>query len=127
MIKFHTENVVSVQDLDKLVQETYGRVYRFQQQDGCMNRQNIEVTIPSPTMDFENDTLPEVINGEEMGVSFKAWLERDPKEWNGLPADSRFIDLFWKRNFYPNVQMVLNDLHAKGLWPAGEYLIIIDW
>ena len=30
--------------------------------------------------DYENTSVPEVINGEEMGVSFAAWLARDPKE-----------------------------------------------
>jgi hypothetical protein len=35
--------------------------------------------------------------------------------------------MFWDRNFYPNVQMVANDLHKKGLLEAGEYSIRIDW
>ncbi len=74
-----------------------------------------------------NDTVPEEINGDEMGVSFAAWLARDPKEWNGDPKDRSYLDMFWERNFYPDIQMVANDLHAKGLLPAGDYLIDIDW
>ena len=35
--------------------------------------------------------------------------------------------MFWERNFYPHVEMVMNDLHAKGLVEAGEYVIDIDW
>ena len=64
-----------------------------------------------------------------MGVSFKAWLERDPKQ--KLNADDcdcpSAITMWWERNFYPDVQMIANDLHSKGLLPAGEYVINIDW
>lgn len=74
-----TVKQIEVQDWDKLVRNTYGKLYSFQQQDGCKGR-GIEVvnTHPDWNQDYENDTIPEVINGEEMGVSFKAWLERDP-------------------------------------------------
>jgi hypothetical protein len=27
-----------------------------------------------------NDVIPEVLNGETMGVKFNKWLERDPKQ-----------------------------------------------
>ena len=77
--------------------------------------------------DYEASTIPEKINGSVMGVSFAAWLARDPKEWNGAPEDKMSTSLFWERNFYPNVDMVLNDLHAKGLIKAGFYVIEIDW
>ncbi|MCV6900900.1 hypothetical protein OE165_28100, partial [Escherichia coli] len=69
-------------DWNDLVEKTYGRVYCFQQQDGgCKDRGLSYITIPSEAYDdFENDTIPEVVNGDEMGVSFKAWLERDPNK-----------------------------------------------
>ena len=128
MIKI--KQLISVQDWDDLVIQTYGKPYSFQQQDGCQERGNFPLRIPEAAEDFENDTIPEKVNGDKMGVSFKAWLARDPDqqldtkdEWernNGL-------DLFWSRNFYPDIQMVANDLHAKGLIPAGKYVIEIDW
>lgn len=128
MIKAKTEQVIDVQDLDNLVIATYGKPYNFQQQDGCKERQRVRVTVPEEGPDnYDNDTVPEVINGEEMGVSFKAWLARDPKEWNGDPEEARWTKMFWERNFYPDFQMVLNDLHEKGLIEAGEYAIDIDW
>jgi hypothetical protein len=37
------------------------------------------------------------------------------------------VAMWWERNFYPDVQMIANDLHAKGLLDAGEYVINIDW
>jgi hypothetical protein len=130
MIKIRSKQVIDVGDFDNLVKETYGRPYNFQQQDGCQERQYVSISVPEWAEDYENDSIPEEVNGEEMGVSFAAWLARDPKqkldskdEW----ARNHGLDLFWSRNFYPNLGMVINDLHAKGLLPAGEYEINIDW
>lgn len=128
MLKFKTKNVIEMGDWDRLVEATYGRPYNFQQQDDCKPRGTHDLTVPCDWADdYENDTVPEIINGSEMGVSFAAWLARDPKEWNGKPEDERFLNLFWERNFYPDVDTVANDLHVRGLLPAGEYVINIDW
>ena len=121
------KNIVSVQEWDDLVKKTYGRPYCFQQQDGCQERGTIYLTIPDGGCDYERDSVPEEVNGEIMGVSFAAWLSRDPKEWKGAPEDQDFIELFWHRNFYPDVQMIANDLHVKGLIQEGKYGIEIDW
>jgi hypothetical protein len=127
MIKTKTKQVIDVGDFDNLVTETYGKPYNFQQQDGCKERQQVDITVPDEAYDYENDAIPEEVNGEEMGVSFEAWLARDPDEWS-IKGDYPYrISLWWERNFYPDVQMILNDLHAKGLFPAGEYTIDIDW
>lgn len=130
MLKIQNKQMIDVSDFDDLVQQTYGRPYSFQQQDGCQDRGTFEFTVPDEAYDFENDTIPEEVNGDEMGVSFAAWLARDPAqkldtedEWDR----ERGLSLFWERNFYPDVQMVVNDLHAKGLIPAGDYVIYIDW
>lgn len=127
-MKITKENVVEVNDWDKLVTETYKRPYSFQQQDGCKSRGIFRFSVPDKKMceDFENDTVEERINGNEMGVSFKAWLKRDPKKSVGRET-GHSIDLWWGRNFYPNIQMVANDLHSKDLLDAGEYIIDIDW
>jgi hypothetical protein len=122
--------VITVQEWDRLVVDTYNRMYSFQQQDDCKPRGHEYLTVPDHADDYKNDTVPEEVNHPEMGVSFKAWLERDPEEklasedeWNRAYG----LSLWWERNFYPNVQMIANDLHAKGLLPAGEYMIDIDW
>lgn len=127
MIKTQNKQLISMGAWDSLVEKTYGKIYCFQQQDGCQERGTFHLTVPDTPEDYENDTLPEKTNGSQMGVSFKAWLARDPKEWNGNPADKPFMCLFWQRNFYPDIQMVANDLHEKGLLPAGEYVIEINW
>lgn len=110
--------IIDVDEWDNLVMETYGKVYNLQQQDGCQDRKTVYLTIPDQAYDYQNDSIPEVVNGDKMGVSFKAWLERDPE--HGL-------SIFWERNFYPELQTVANDLYNKGLLEAGEYGINIDW
>lgn len=128
MIK--TIQQIDLRDWNNLVQETYGKPYSFQQQDDCKERGIETITVPETEWeDYENDTVPEIVNGEEMGVSFKAWLERDPKQKLSNPKDQNdwSVNLWWKRNFYPHVSMIINDLHSKGLLPAGEYQIKIDW
>ena len=127
MIRTRTETLIDVQDWDALVTETYGRPYSFQQQDGCKDRDLVAITVPEECDDFENDTVPEIVNGDEMGVSFKAWLARDPKTPLPDRDDTFGLTLWWERNFYPDVQMIANDLYEKGLIEAGEYLINIDW
>lgn len=127
-MKINKVNMISDSDWDKLVQDTYKRPYVFQQQDGCRDRGIFDLTVPHQyTDDFKRDTIPEIVNGETRGVSFKAWLERDPKK----PLDKQEYDfelcMWWERNFYPDIQMVANDLHAKGLLDAGDYVMNIDW
>ena len=130
MLKYQNTKIIESGDLDDLVTQTYGRPYCFQQQEGCQSRGSVGITIPTEwNDDFENDTIPEVVNGEKMGVSFKAWLERDPKQPLKDEDGNKdwMIKLFWARNFYPGLQTVCNDLHAKGLIEAGSYEIKIDW
>jgi hypothetical protein len=127
-----TEQVIDVSEWDQLVINTYGKPYSFQQQDGCKERQRVKITIPDEAYDYENDTVPEVVNHEDMGVSFKAWLERDPKQLlNGPRPDwgdgTSSLNLWWERNFYPDVQMIANDLYEKCCIDAGTYTIDIDW
>ena len=128
MIKIKNVKIIEVSDWDKLVSDTYGKPYNFQQQDGCQPRGIFHLTIPSEyTYDDEmNDQIPEVINGEIMGVKFEKWLERDPNQ----PVAGRTdygIGLWWERHVYPDIHTVANDLHKRGLIEAGEYSIELDW
>lgn len=131
MLKYEIKKIISVSNFDKLVQETYGRIYSFQQQDGCKERGFYSITVPyDDPYDYGNDTVPEVVNHEEMGVSFKAWLERDPKQKLNTDDDwdvKYGLRLWYERNFYPSEEMIVNDLFKKGLIEAGEYEINVDW
>lgn len=124
-----TKQVIEVSEWDALVQKTYGRPYSFQQQDGCQSRGTLEIIVPAEADDFLRESVPEEVNAEENGVSFAAWLSRDPKRKLSDPDDREdyCLELWWQRNFYPDVQMVANDLHAKGLLAAGAHTILINW
>jgi len=124
--------MIDVGDWDDLVKETYGRPYSFQQQNGCQSRGIRHLTIPSESYDEDmEDSIPEKVNGDEMGVKFEVWLARNPKQpIQGKTETSLsefYIELFWERSFYPDLQTVANDLHEKGLIEAGNYIINIDW
>ena len=124
-----TKQVIELSEWDALVQKTYGRPYSFQQQDGCQSRGAFEFSVPAPAYDYKNESVPEEVNHEKMGVSFSAWLARDPKQKLSDPESKEdyCLELWWERNFYPEFQMVANDLHSKGLLNAGNHTILIDW
>lgn len=123
--------MIECDDWDELVSSTYNRPYCLQQQEGCRDRGTLQIEVPNDWEDgFKDvDSIEEVVNGEEMGVSFDAWLSRDPKqkskdeEWE----DDFEITMFWERNFYPDLGFLANDLYKRGELPAGKYLIRIDW
>lgn len=130
-MKVRTETFVDHSEFNKLVTKTYGRPYNIQQQDGCMGNGTISFSVPYDfeSEDFENDTIPERVNDPERGVSFKAWLARDPKAPLKDEEDGgrEFgIKLWWERNFYPALGMLIDDLYAKRLLKKGEYMILID-
>lgn len=123
---------VSVHDFDALVTAHYGKIYSFQQQDGCKERQVVKFILPiEEPENYDVDEEKEVatlsnieINGNEMGVKFDTWKSRVGKFF----LDNDFHEkLWWERNFYPNVEMILNDLHSKGILENGELRIDIDW
>ncbi len=127
-MKIRTETVIDMNEWDKLVSATYGRPYKFQQQEGCKDRGNHRFSVPDESEDDPwPDAVPEVVNHEKMGVNFAAWLARDPKQ--KLPGQTAAyeLDLWWSRNFYPPFQEVANDLCKRGLLEAGKYTINIDW
>ena len=129
-MKIKTEKVVDESEWSKLVSETYGRPYDFQQQDGCKDRGVYSLTIPD-NYDWEgmaSDDVPEDSQDEyPNAVKFEKWLERDPKQpLKGQEYDWE-LSMWWERRFYPHIESVANDLYKKGLLEDGEYIIIIDW
>ena len=136
-ININTIKTISCQEFDRVVQKVYKRPYVFQQQDGCKDRGWEIITVSDSSddnefYDFKNDTIPEVVNGKKMGVSFKAWLARDPKQplcdkEKNIITDQFSINLWWQRNFYPFNEMITNDLCKRGILEPGDYWIIIDW
>jgi len=127
-MKTKTVTIVDVSEWDRLIEDTYGKPYSFQQQDGCKGRGLVNFDVPSNEYDYKNDSIIEKVNGPEEGVSFKAWLDRDPTAKMKDEHDgTRWLDLFWGRNFYPHVSMIINDLYDKQLLEKGKFSIDIDW
>lgn len=128
MLKSTMVKTIDLDDWNTLVEETYGRPYNFQQQDGCKARGTESLTIAAEgAHDFENATIHEVVNGDKMGVSFAAWLTRDPEQKVKEDDPDFMLRFIWQRNFYPSAEMIAQDLLARGLVEAGEYMIDIDW
>lgn len=68
-------------------------------------------------------TVPvQPIGDHWQAVSLSEWLAADP------PADGDWKEeLRWKREFYPEMEDVVNDLHTKGLIEAGDYALHVWW
>lgn len=131
-LKYEEVRVIQLNDWDYFVKRVYGKIYAFQQQDGCQPRGTYFFSVPDEWYeDFEATEIPYKINGKEMGVSFETWLNTDPEDTKKYFEEPRLTDfnnrLFWYRNFYPDIGMIINDLHSKGLLESGEYMINIDW
>lgn len=128
MIKYKTRKQIDVQDWDDLIEKTYGKIYSFQQQDGCKDRGIETISVPDKWVDdYEVDMLPFEVNGVEKGVSFQSWLNTSPEETAKQFRYDWENRLFWDRNFYPHVSMIINDLYSRGILEEGEYDIKIDW
>jgi hypothetical protein len=95
-MKARTETVIDVSEWDALVVKTYKRPYSFQQQGGCKSRGVFRFSVPDDAEDYENEAVPEIVNGPERGVSFAAWLKRDPKV--PLPA---YMGIPWVGQWFP--------------------------
>lgn len=124
MLKYELKRIVSDSDFDALVEKTYGKKYCFQQQEGCRDRCQYSFSVPEKyAEDYDNDEIEIRVNGDEMGVSFKAWLAQEENFY----VDEFSDRLFWERNFYPSFEVLVNDLYEKGLIEAGDYILDVDW
>lgn len=68
-MKIRIEKVIRVSEWDALVEKTYGRIYSFQQQDGCRGRGIFRFEVPcDEDCDYERESVPEIVNHETMGL-----------------------------------------------------------
>lgn len=130
-MNYETVKLVESSELDRFVEEIYGKPFCFQQQAGCRSRGTISVTVPVKYLkDFEEGyDAKEVAESEGYySVSLKDWLDRDPDEkfQSNEKYDWETI-MIWQRNFYPDIDVIFDDLHKKGLIEEGKYLINISW
>lgn len=135
MLQHKTINVIDVSDLDDLVKEVYGKPYKLQQQNGCMERQHISVYVGKEVVEGDeneygdiHESIPLIINGNDMCVKFDTWLNATPEQHKEeMCWEDWEVELFWFRNFYPDLNVLLYDLYKKGLIEKGSYDINIDW
>lgn len=126
MLKFEQVYTIDVSNWDEFVKNHYGKKhYSFQQQNGCQERGNYRINVDWIDKDciFTNDEVELEINGDEMGVSLKSWIDAKESFFN----DEFHERLFWERNFYPAVEEIVLDLYEKGLIPHKMFDIKIDW
>jgi hypothetical protein len=127
MLNVQNKKVVDVSDWDRLVEQVYGRPYNFQQQDGCKSRGTHNLGVPTGYTRIDDNINEDGYDEEGYdNPSLKFWLSKDPKEY---PAheDKRWREMYWERDFYPDIDEIAEDLYRRGLLEAGEYLIDIDW
>lgn len=119
---------LEVADFNELVENVYKKPYNLQQQNGCYDRRKLYLTIPSASNDNDmHDDIPDKVNGEYRGVKFATWLQRDPLQKSDNLNDDLSLEIFWHRNFYPDLNTLANDLYQNGLIESGKYGIRIDW
>lgn len=110
-------NLIQLDEFDNLVKETYGKPYSLRQQEGGMERHLLRITVPV--------SEPEDYEDSNMGVSFETWLSTS---LGTFPFEYEYqMEFFWEREFYPSLEMIVNDLHNRGLMEAGQYGININW
>lgn len=66
MYSFNMMYVVDSSEWDNVVSTTYNREYNFQQ-DGCRERGVRMFTVPCGDYDFDNDSVNEIADDDEMG------------------------------------------------------------
>ena len=109
--------LIELAEFDSLVKETYKKPYSLQQQEGGMERHLLRIAVPVEE--------PEDHQDGDMGVSFETWLNTSLETF---PFEYEYqMEFFWEREFYPPLEMIVNDLFNQGLMEAGEYGIDINW
>jgi len=119
MLKVSTRKFIELQDWNNFVREVYGKPYNLQQQDGCMERGIIEISVPN----IHAEDYPDA----GYGVSFATWLSTTDEQLLERIAPYTNTTLHWHRKFYPSLDMIANDLFDRGLIESGGYSINIDW
>ena len=137
MLEYKTIRVIKEHDFNELVTNTYGLPYKLQQQNGIMERQYFEIYIDSEEViegdeteyDDIHESIPLEINGPERLVRFGTWVNSNPTDIMKEAGWTKEyeIRLFYHRNFYPPLDMLLGDLYKKGLLEEGTFYINIDW
>ncbi len=97
MLKYQLKKVVWEADLQDLIQVTYGRRTEWSAEQEMGQNETRDFTVPSTKY---------LWSGEQ--ETFDRWL-----------AGEDMADV--------SMQLILNDLHERGLVEAGEYVVEVYW
>ncbi|WP_043736189.1 hypothetical protein [Nocardia asiatica] len=106
-----TVTLIDENTFSALVSHLHARPYRLQQQgDGLPQNTIVKITVPA----LEHD-----------------WPGIPLAEWAATPiGDYTYpwqAETHWEREYYPCLEDVVNDLHARGLLAAGNYALHVRW
>lgn len=109
-LKSETVKLIWESDFSKLVSETYGRPYQFQQQGDMMGQDTIyKFSIPDATW----HPTP-----EDAAKDIQEWIN-DPREFK--------YEFEAERECYPPIESVIVDLHERGIIDPGDYALHVWW
>ena len=103
-------NLIWESEFSQLVEDTYGRPYKLQQQGDMLHQESmVRLSVP--------------------GEVFDHWQATTLEEWVAAeyPSPKFDYDFQWEREFYPQLEEVANDLHERGLLDEGEYVLHVWW
>ena len=103
MLKYKTVKLVWESDLQDLILDTYGRRTEWAAEQEMSQNETRNFTVPSNRY-VDEDSL-----------TVAQWLAGETTELYGYTLVE------------PEMQLILNDLHARGLVEAGEYVVEVWW
>lgn len=119
ILKGETVQVIWEHDFNKVVQSVYGKPYVFQQQGDMLLGQNgyYPFTVHSAEKYQQWDAT-------EIDAELTRWLSAEPPQ----NARAFTIQLWWERENYPDIDVILYDLaYRRGLMASGRYALHVWW
>lgn len=117
-IRVQDVKLIHESELSKRVAEMFERPYQLQQQGDMLGQDSVVIADVPAEPEFDLD-LPSFLEWSTRDVN----LEPPGESWH-YPWQR---ELWWHREFYPDLQEVLNELHRLGELPEGKYAIHVWW
>ena len=117
-LSHYQATVLHESEFSDLVRQTFERPYSLQQQ-GDMHSQESFVRFDVPADREEEEHW--------QAVSMEEWLAATPPDPEDRSMEAFTDRLRWDREFYPQLDSVANELHARGQLDAGTYVLHVWW
>ena len=114
-LSHYQATVLHESEFSNLVRQTFERPYSLQQQ-GDMHSQESFIRFDVPAeLEWEHEP------------SLETWLATTPPDPEDHSMAAFTNRLRWDREFYPDLQDIANELHARGQLDAGTYVLHVWW